>query len=154
MIHRFGPQRHSKKALNSWNPWQDHSRMHTVYVSKWLLQRRSRGCCIPLARWEHDPLVGDTRLNFSFLQAAQAEVNHPQWEKAIERIYPRAKEMMSKPRYWHVAYPLAVTALCVAPHQFFLKNWMGCFEYGISKLKVSSRVTSIAPPCCAHMPIP
>lgn len=65
MIHRFGPQRHSKKALNSWNPWQDHSRMHTVYVSKWLLQRRSRGCCIPLARWEHDPLVGDTRLNFS-----------------------------------------------------------------------------------------
>lgn len=73
---------------------------------------------------------------YVFLQAAQAEVNHPQWEKAIEKIYPRAKEMMSKPRYWHVAYPLAVTALCVAPHQFFLKHWMACFEYGTSKLKV------------------
>ncbi|KAG9311702.1 cell morphogenesis N-terminal-domain-containing protein [Chiua virens] len=76
-----------------------------------------------------------TRLLHPIGKAAQAEVNHPQWEKAIEKIYPRAKEMMSKPRYWHVAYPLAVTALCVAPHQFFLKHWMACFEYGISKLK-------------------
>ncbi|KAH0834843.1 cell morphogenesis N-terminal-domain-containing protein [Lanmaoa asiatica] len=76
-----------------------------------------------------------TRLSHPTGKAAQAEVNHPQWEKAIEKIYPRAKEMMSKPRYRHVAYPLAVTALCVAPHQPFLKNWMACFEYGISKLK-------------------
>ncbi|KAH7882439.1 cell morphogenesis N-terminal-domain-containing protein [Phlebopus sp. FC_14] len=68
-------------------------------------------------------------------KTAQAEVNHPQWAKAVEKIYPRAKDMISKPRYWHVAYPLAVTALCVAPHQYFLKNWMACFEYGISKLK-------------------
>ncbi|KAF8136926.1 cell morphogenesis N-terminal-domain-containing protein [Boletus edulis] len=57
-----------------------------------------------------------TRLLHPIGKAAQAEVNHPQWEKAIEKIYPRAKEMMSKPRYWHVAYPLAATALCVAPH--------------------------------------
>ncbi|KIJ14496.1 hypothetical protein PAXINDRAFT_176694 [Paxillus involutus ATCC 200175] len=76
-----------------------------------------------------------TRLLHPIGKTAQAEVNHPQWEKAIEKIYPRAKEMMSKPRYWHVAYPLAVTALCVAPHQYFLKNWIACFEYGISKLK-------------------
>ncbi|KAG0694575.1 cell morphogenesis C-terminal-domain-containing protein [Suillus ampliporus] len=42
---------------------------------------------------------------------------------------------MSKPRYWHVAYPLAVTSLCVAPHQYFLRNWTACFEYGLSKMK-------------------
>lgn len=68
-------------------------------------------------------------------KTAQAEVNHPLWGKAIERIYPRAREMMGKPRYWQAAYPLAVTTLCVAPHQFFLKAWTACFEYGIGKLK-------------------
>ncbi|KAG1858767.1 cell morphogenesis N-terminal-domain-containing protein [Suillus subalutaceus] len=76
-----------------------------------------------------------TRLLHPIGKTAQAEVNHPQWEKAIERIYPRAKEMMSKPRYWHIAYPLAVTSLCVAPHQYFLRNWTACFEYGLSKMK-------------------
>ena len=44
--------------------------------------------------------------------------------------------MMSKPRYWQVAYPLVVTALCVAPHEFFMKNWVSCFEVGLVKLKV------------------
>lgn len=43
---------------------------------------------------------------------------------------------MGKPRYWHVAYPLTVTALCVAPHQYFLKTWTACFEYSVGKLKV------------------
>ncbi|KAG1841892.1 cell morphogenesis N-terminal-domain-containing protein [Suillus tomentosus] len=76
-----------------------------------------------------------TRLLHPIGKTAQAEVNHPQWEKAIERIYPRAKEMMSKPRYWHIAYPLAITSLCVAPHQYFLRNWTACFEYGLSKMK-------------------
>ncbi|KAG1739736.1 cell morphogenesis N-terminal-domain-containing protein [Suillus lakei] len=66
---------------------------------------------------------------------ARAKVNHPQWEKVIERIYPRAKEMMSKPQYWHIAYPLAITSLCVAPHQYFLRNWTACFEYGLLKMK-------------------
>ena len=69
-------------------------------------------------------------------QTAQAEVNHPEWAKAMEVIYPRARDMMAKPRYWHVAYPLAVTALCVAPHEFFLRNWYTCFEAGLGKLKV------------------
>jgi len=68
-------------------------------------------------------------------KTAQAEVNHPQWGKAIEIIYPKAKEMMTKPRYWHVAYPLLVTSLCVAPHQFFLKNWGAAFDAGLAKLK-------------------
>ncbi|KAG5220378.1 Cell morphoproteinis protein [Salix suchowensis] len=71
-------------------------------------------------------------------KTAQAETNNPQWAKAIEIIYPKAKEMVSKPRYWHVAYPLLVTSLCVAPQAFFLKNWLPCFESGLSKLKESA----------------
>ncbi|KZT28126.1 hypothetical protein NEOLEDRAFT_1176276 [Neolentinus lepideus HHB14362 ss-1] len=68
-------------------------------------------------------------------KTAQAEVNHPEWAKAIEVIYPRAKDMMSKPRYWHVAYPLVITSLCVAPQEYFLRNWLPCFEAGLAKLK-------------------
>lgn len=44
--------------------------------------------------------------------------------------------MMSKPRYWPVAFPLAITSLCVAPQSYFLKHWMLCFEAACSKLKV------------------
>lgn len=54
----------------------------------------------------------------------------------MEVIYPKARDMMAKPRYWHVAYPLAVTALCVAPQEYFLRNWVACFEAGLGKLKV------------------
>ncbi|EIW59193.1 uncharacterized protein TRAVEDRAFT_71351 [Trametes versicolor FP-101664 SS1] len=68
-------------------------------------------------------------------KTAQAEVNHPEWAKAIEVIYPKARDMTTKPRYWQVAYPLAVTALCVAPHEYFLRNWSACFEAGLGKLK-------------------
>lgn len=42
---------------------------------------------------------------------------------------------MSK-RYWQIAFPLAITALCVAPQQYFLKHWQSFFENSISKLKV------------------
>jgi len=75
-------------------------------------------------------------LTVSRAQTAQAEVNHPQWAKAIEIINPKARDMASKPRYWHVAYPLVVVSLCVAPNEFFLRNWSTCFEVGLSKLKV------------------
>ncbi|KAJ6623475.1 cell morphogenesis N-terminal-domain-containing protein [Mycena sp. CBHHK59/15] len=68
-------------------------------------------------------------------KTAQAETNNPQWAKAIEIIYPKAREMMSKPRYWHVAFPLVITSLCVAPQTYFLKNWVSCFEGASSKLK-------------------
>ncbi|KAF9480926.1 hypothetical protein BDN70DRAFT_992293 [Pholiota conissans] len=67
-------------------------------------------------------------------KTAQAETNNPQWGKAIELIYPKAREMMSK-RYWQIAFPLAITALCVAPQQYFLKHWQPFFESSISKLK-------------------
>ncbi|KAH0581896.1 hypothetical protein H2248_011576 [Termitomyces sp. 'cryptogamus'] len=68
-------------------------------------------------------------------KTAQAETNNPQWAKAIEIIYPKAREMMSKPRYWPVAFPLAITSMCVAPQAYFLKNWVLCFEAACSKLK-------------------
>ncbi|KAJ8509477.1 hypothetical protein ONZ45_g8356 [Pleurotus djamor] len=68
-------------------------------------------------------------------KTAQAETNNPQWGRAIEIIYPKAKEMVAKPRYWSVAYPLLITSLCVAPQAFFLKHWYTCFEGSISKLK-------------------
>ncbi|KAG6831058.1 hypothetical protein H0H92_012981 [Tricholoma furcatifolium] len=68
-------------------------------------------------------------------KTAQAETNNPEWAKAIELIYPKAREMMSKPRYWLVAFPLAITSMCVAPQGYFLKNWTACFESACSKLK-------------------
>ncbi|KAI9447301.1 cell morphogenesis N-terminal-domain-containing protein [Russula earlei] len=68
-------------------------------------------------------------------KTAQAEVNHPQWAKAIEIIHPKAKDLSGKVRYWHVAYPLVVVSLCVAPTDYFLRNWMACFEAGLNKLK-------------------
>jgi hypothetical protein len=67
---------------------------------------------------------------------AGGEVNDPQLAKAIKTIYPKVKDMVSKPRYWIVAYPLFVISLCVAPVDYFLHNWTACFEAGLSKLKV------------------
>ena len=69
-------------------------------------------------------------------QTAQAEVNHPQWAKAIEVIYPKARDMCSKPRYWQAAFPLAIVSLCVAPREYFLRNWTALLEVSMSKLKV------------------
>ncbi|KAG6909916.1 hypothetical protein DXG01_014436 [Tephrocybe rancida] len=76
-------------------------------------------------------------------KTAQAETNNPQWAKAIEIIYPKAREMMSKPRYWPVAFPLAITSMCVAPQGYFLKNWVACFEAACSKLKEKPSRTAI-----------
>ncbi|EEB99561.1 hypothetical protein MPER_00741 [Moniliophthora perniciosa FA553] len=70
------------------------------------------------------------------LQTAQAETNNPMWAKATEVIYPKAREMATKPRYWNVAFPLLITSLCVAPENYFRKYWLGCFENAVSKLKV------------------
>ncbi|KAG6879009.1 hypothetical protein C0992_005899 [Termitomyces sp. T32_za158] len=74
-------------------------------------------------------------LDMKYEKLIRAETNNPQWAKAIEIIYPKAREMMSKPRYWPVAFPLAITSLCVAPQAYFLKNWVPCFEAACSKLK-------------------
>ncbi|KIK63789.1 hypothetical protein GYMLUDRAFT_40866 [Collybiopsis luxurians FD-317 M1] len=71
-------------------------------------------------------------------KTAQAETNIPLWGKAIELIYPKAREMAAKPRYWNVAFPLMITSLCVAPQDFFRKHWVACFEAAIPKLKEKS----------------
>ncbi|ESK91761.1 cell morphogenesis protein [Moniliophthora roreri MCA 2997] len=71
-------------------------------------------------------------------KTAQAETNNPMWAKAIEMIYPKAREMATKPRYWNVAFPLVITSLCVAPENYFRKYWLGCFESAVSKLKEKS----------------
>ncbi|KAI9459195.1 cell morphogenesis N-terminal-domain-containing protein [Lactarius psammicola] len=68
-------------------------------------------------------------------KTAQAEVNHPQWAKAVEIIHPKARDLSGKPRYWHVAYALVVVSLCVSPTDYFLRNWSACFEAGLNKLK-------------------
>jgi len=44
--------------------------------------------------------------------------------------------MNKKARNWQVAFPLAITSLCVAPQSYFLKHWLSLFEASISKLKV------------------
>ena len=44
--------------------------------------------------------------------------------------------MNKKARNWQVAFPLAITSLCVAPQTYFLKHWLSFFEASISKLKV------------------
>ncbi|KAJ3881502.1 cell morphogenesis N-terminal-domain-containing protein [Lentinula edodes] len=71
-------------------------------------------------------------------KTAQAETNFPLWGKAIELIYPKARDMAAKPRYWNVAFPLMITSLCVAPQDFYRKHWVACFEALIPKLKEKS----------------
>ncbi|KAG7091886.1 hypothetical protein E1B28_008287 [Marasmius oreades] len=71
-------------------------------------------------------------------QTAQAETNNPMWAKAIEAIYPKAREMSTKPRYWNVAFPLVITTLCVSPENYFRKYWLACFESALTKLKEKS----------------
>lgn len=67
---------------------------------------------------------------------AQSDVNDPQWAQALEIIHLKAMSMLTKPRYWSVAYPLAVTSLCVASEPYFLRNWTALCDISITKLKV------------------
>lgn len=54
-------------------------------------------------------------------------------------IHTKAREMAAKPKYWHVAYPLVVASLCVAPHDYFLKHWTWCLDTGLARLKERSQ---------------
>ncbi|KAF8324255.1 cell morphogenesis N-terminal-domain-containing protein [Cantharellus anzutake] len=65
---------------------------------------------------------------------ASAEFNIPSWVQAIEHIYPKAIGMTTNPKYWSTAFPLAVTALCVAPQDFFRKHWSALCDITITKL--------------------
>lgn len=35
-----------------------------------------------------------------------------------------------------MAYALVVVSLCVSPTEYFLRNWVACFEAGLNKMKV------------------
>ncbi|KAK3819569.1 MAG: cell morphogenesis N-terminal-domain-containing protein, partial [Benniella sp.] len=64
-----------------------------------------------------------------------AEVNHPDWSKTVELLYPKARKMINKPRHVQVAIPLATMLLCVSKREFFLKHWLPIFETCREKFK-------------------
>ncbi|KAF9203309.1 Cell morphoproteinsis protein PAG1, partial [Haplosporangium sp. Z 27] len=68
-------------------------------------------------------------------KVALAEVNHPNWSKTVELIYPKARKMTNKPRHVQVALPLVTMLLCVSKKDFFIKQWLSVFELCREKFK-------------------
>ncbi|KAF8987696.1 Cell morphoproteinsis protein PAG1 [Haplosporangium bisporale] len=68
-------------------------------------------------------------------KVALAEVNHPNWSKTVELIYPKARKMTNKPRHVQVAFPLVTILLCVSKKDFFLKHWLSVFDSLREKFK-------------------
>ncbi|KAF9434088.1 Cell morphogenesis protein PAG1 [Entomortierella beljakovae] len=68
-------------------------------------------------------------------KVALAEVNHPNWSKTIELIYPKARKMTNKPRHVQVALPLVTMLLCVSKKDFFIKHWQSVFDSCREKFK-------------------
>lgn len=67
---------------------------------------------------------------------AQEELDEPQWAQAVEVIHAKAMTMMTKPRYFSIAYPLAITSVCVSAQDYFVRNWTALCDLSLSKLKV------------------
>lgn len=82
-----------------------------------------------------------THLILPVAQSASAEINHPTWVKAMDLIAQRAASMAAKPRYWPIAYPLYVAALCASPETQFLQGiagnsgWSACLEAAMPRIK-------------------
>lgn len=81
-------------------------------------------------------------------KSASAELHHPTWIKALDSIAPRAFAMISKPRYWSVAYPLYVAVLCVSPEDRFQQpsqawSWVQCLDAGVTKMNKDRSSRSI-----------
>ncbi|KAG0198807.1 Cell morphogenesis protein PAG1 [Mortierella sp. GBA30] len=68
-------------------------------------------------------------------KVALAEVNHPNWSKTVELIYPKARKMTSKPRHVQVALPLVTMLLCVSKKDFFTQQWIPVFEFCRERFK-------------------
>ncbi|KAG0006355.1 Cell morphogenesis protein PAG1 [Entomortierella chlamydospora] len=68
-------------------------------------------------------------------KVALAEVNHPNWSKTVELIYPKARKMTNKPRHVQVALPLATILLCVSKKDFFIRHWLLLFDLCREKFK-------------------
>jgi hypothetical protein len=56
-------------------------------------------------------------------KVAEAELNVPAWQKAIERIRPKVDRMFSANQNLNVLIPLYTTILTVSKRDYFLKNW-------------------------------
>ncbi|KAF9196952.1 Cell morphoproteinsis protein PAG1 [Haplosporangium sp. Z 11] len=83
-------------------------------------------------------------------KVALAEVNHPNWSKTVESIYPKARKMTNKPRHVQVAYPLVTMLLCVSKKDFFLKHWISVFDSCREKFK-DKTMRQIAMNCIAQL---
>lgn len=70
---------------------------------------------------------------------ASAELNHPTWVQAITTLLPRAQGMAARARYWGAAYPLWAAALCAAPGDMVLTQWLPCVEAGLARWKDARR---------------
>ncbi|KAF9151583.1 Cell morphoproteinsis protein PAG1 [Linnemannia schmuckeri] len=68
-------------------------------------------------------------------KVALAEVNHPNWSKTVELIFPKARKMINKPRHVQVAFPLVTMLLCVSKKDFFMKHWQSIFDACREKFK-------------------
>ncbi|WWD15776.1 hypothetical protein CI109_100199 [Kwoniella shandongensis] len=76
-----------------------------------------------------------TSLLHPVIETATAEVNHPQWSRAVSVILDRAVAMTGKQRYWAAAFPLVVTALGVSPREVFMQQWQPCFDAVMVRFK-------------------
>ncbi|ORZ22813.1 cell morphogenesis N-terminal-domain-containing protein [Lobosporangium transversale] len=83
-------------------------------------------------------------------KVALAEVNHPNWSKTVELIYPKARKMTNKPRHVQVALPLVTILLCVSKKDFFIKHWLSVFESCREKFK-DKAMRQIALNCASQL---
>ncbi|KAI8602189.1 cell morphogenesis N-terminal-domain-containing protein [Dissophora ornata] len=83
-------------------------------------------------------------------KVALAEVNHPNWSKTVELIYPKARKMTNKPRHVQVALPLVTMLLCVSKKDFFLKHWLTVFDSCREKFK-DKTMRQIALNCASQL---
>ncbi|KAG0357861.1 Cell morphogenesis protein PAG1 [Gamsiella multidivaricata] len=83
-------------------------------------------------------------------KVALAEVNHPNWSKTVELIYPKARKMTNKPRHVQVALPLVTMLLCVSKKDFFLKHWLSVFDSCREKFK-DKTIRPIALNCISQL---
>ncbi len=84
------------------------------------------------------------RLLLPLASHATAEVDIPTWASAINALFPKAREMSTKPKHWAEAFPLACSLLCVAPRELFAKSWLHLVEANLPRLKDrSTRETTV-----------
>ncbi|KAK3842159.1 MAG: cell morphogenesis N-terminal-domain-containing protein [Linnemannia gamsii] len=83
-------------------------------------------------------------------KVALAEVNHPNWSKTVELIFPKARKMINKPRHVQVAFPLVTMLLCVSKKDFFMKHWQSIFDACREKFK-DKAMRQIALTCASQL---